>query len=147
MFRELGARLGEPIGNVEAGAMRRIALAVAMLTAAPAAAQEITAEQAIANFRTSVETPVRRCPEPEEGEEIVVCGDRPEESRYRVPLYVAPDDSPAARAGGEQRAAMALNDQRCTPVGRAQQCGGGLPVIEIAIFLVRTAIAAIQGDD
>ncbi len=127
--------------------MRAFAIAFLGLAAAPATAQEITAEQAIDNFRNSIEAPIRRCPEPGEGEDIVVCGNRAEESRYRAPLFATPDSGPAARAGGEQRAAMALNDDRCTPVGVAQQCSGGLPIIPIIVYIIRNTVALIQGDD
>jgi hypothetical protein len=78
---------------------------------------------------------------------VVVCAQRPEESRYRAPLFATPDSSPAARAGGEQRAALGQDDKRCTPIGRAQQCGGGLPIIPIVAYIVRNLAAIIQGDD
>ena len=127
--------------------MRQVAVVLLILAPAPAAAQQITADQAMANFRNSIDTPVRRCPGPGSGEEVIVCAQRPEENRFRVPLYAAPDESPAARAGGEQRAALEQNDQRCTPIGRMQQCGGGLPIAAIAAYVIRNAVAIIQGDE
>jgi hypothetical protein len=127
--------------------MWRWAVAAGTLAAAPAAAQQVTAEQAMENFRNRMEAPARRCAEAGEAEDVVVCGRRQEDNRYRAPLYAAPDDGPATRAGGEQRAAMEVGSSPCTPVGRAQRCGGGLPVFAIAGYLARALIAIATPDD
>jgi hypothetical protein len=117
-------------------ALSRIALAAsAALLAAPACAQPdpVALQQDI--VRTAVADDCGGTSE----EEIVVCGRRREEEqarRYRVPP-TSPYSGPAESAGGEQRYAMAANDQRCTPVGRAQQCSGGLDVLAIAFGAVR----------
>jgi hypothetical protein len=132
--------------------MRQVAVLALLLGSAPVAAQQVNAQQvdadqAMANFRRSIDTPVQRCPGPDSAEEVVVCAQRPEEDRFRAPLFATPDERPGARAGGEQRAAMAQDDQRCTPIGRAQQCGGGLPIFAIAAYVIRNVVAIIQGDE
>lgn len=88
-----------------------------------------------------------RCDRGEDPEEIVVCGTR-DDDRYRVPPQVVPGSArPGERAGGAQRQAMAANDQRCTPVGRAQQCNGGLDVIGIGFTIARAVVEAIADRD
>ena len=63
-----------------------------LLLAAPAAAQDqVTAEQALTNYRqVIVPTAELDCPRSADGDEIVVCGKRKgERSPYRLPLPVA----------------------------------------------------------
>jgi hypothetical protein len=81
------------------------------------------------------------------GGDIVVCG-RQGPDPNRLPLPVPP--VPGARQAGEPPApgeALALGAEKCTTVGPNQQCGGGLPIIPIAIWLVRTAVKVAKGKD
>ena len=108
-----------------------------------AAAQPAEVEQAIAQQQAGVRSLVRRdCRRPgaDREEEIVVCGRREQDARHRLPLAVAGSPGPADRAGGEQLAAMRAGEDRCSPVGRAQRCNGGLDVIGIG-FVIARAIA------
>ena len=74
-------------------------------------------------------------------EVLVVCGRTEEQQEAESRRYrVAATPIRRETAGNAQRDAMAANDQRCTPVGRAQQCSGGLDVIGIG-FMVARAIA------
>ena len=81
------------------------------------------------------------------GGDIVVCG-RAGPDPNRLPLPVPPE--PGARHSGEPADpsdALALSADKCTTVGPNQQCSGGLPIIPIAIWLIRTAIKVAEGDD
>lgn len=81
------------------------------------------------------------------GADIVVCG-RQGPDPNRLPLPVEPE--PGARRSGEPPAAseaLALGAEKCTAVGRNPHCGGGLPLIPIAFWLIQTAVKAAQGDD
>ena len=118
-------------------ALSRMALiASAALAAAPALAQPDPVEVQREIVRGAVSDD---CGETN-SVEIVVCGRRQEEEeqarRYRVPPS-SPYSGPAETSGGEQRYAMEANDQRCTPIGRAQRCNGGLDVLGIAFGAVR----------
>ena len=125
-------------------ALSRIGLAASlMLVPVPAFAQPDDADEAIARQRESVRSAIR-APECDrgDGDAIVVCGRSPEQEEEEARRYrVAPTAVASERAGGAQRDAMAANDQRCTPVGRAQQCSGGLDVIGIGFAIVRTVQA------
>jgi hypothetical protein len=81
------------------------------------------------------------------GGDIVVCG-RQGPDPNRLPLPVEPE--PGARHGGEPPApgeALALGAEKCTPVGPNPQCGGGLPIIPIAIWLIQTAVKVAKDQD
>ena len=82
------------------------------------------------------------------GEDIVVCG-RMGPDPNRLPLPVPPE--PGARHEGEPpdpSEVLALHkENRCTTTGPNQQCSGGLPILPVAIWLVRTAVKAAEGDD
>ena len=81
------------------------------------------------------------CPSPSADEEIVVCGTRDEDERYRVPPSVrAP--SAAHRAGGEQMAALAEGPGRCNTIGPNQQCTKGLDVMAIIGGIMRAVANA-----
>jgi hypothetical protein len=121
--------------------------AVLLGAAAPAsAAPPATAEQALARQQESLRSAIGvDCDRG--GGDIVVCG-RSGPDPNRLPLPLPPE--PGARHAGEPPdpvEALALNAEKCTTVGPNQQCGGGLPVIPIAIWLVQTAIKASKGDD
>jgi hypothetical protein len=123
-------------------------LAVAALAAAPAVAAppptgagEALARQQ-ASLRSSLGLDCDRS-----GGDIVVCG-RQGPDTNRLPLPVPPE--PGARHGGEApdpSETLALGAEKCTTVGPNQQCGGGLPVIPIAIWLIETAVKAAKSDD
>ena len=119
-------------------------IGLALPSARAAVAQPGAGEQAIAEQQSAVRSVVRRdCRRPgADGgeEEIVVCGRREQDARHRLPLAVAEPPTPADRAGGEQLTAMSAGDDRCSPVGRAQRCNGGLDVIGIG-FIIARAIA------
>ena len=123
---------------------------VPLLAAWPGAAtaQAVTAEEAIAQQQAQVRGVVeRRCPAGAGGEDIVVCG-RPERvQRYRVPLPAPETAGIHARAGGEQLAAMDGGDDRCSTVGRDQQCGGGLDMIGIGFTIARAVVQALANRD
>ena len=123
-------------------------LIAALLAAAPAPALAQSVDTLVAAQQDGIRGVVRpRCERSPDPEEIVVCGTRDDE-RYRVPPQLVPGSIPAgARAGGEQRAALAANDQRCTPVGRNQQCNGGLDVIGIGFTIARAIVQAIARRD
>lgn len=131
--------------------LSRIAIAAAATGLAPgqpALAQPALSADPVAAQQAELRAVLRpRCLAPGEDEEIVVCGQR-DDDRYRVPPPLVPGVRPAgARAGGEQRAAMAANDQSCTPIGRDQQCNGGLNVIGIGLTIARAIGQAIANRD
>jgi hypothetical protein len=88
------------------------------------------------------------CPRPV-GDEIVVCARREseEQAAHRLPLPVERAPSPADRAGGEQRAALAVDTSPCTTVGRNQRCSGGLDLIGIGVTIARGILQAARGRD
>jgi hypothetical protein len=114
----------------------------------PGAALAQAVEDPIEAQRAELRAVVRpACPTPGAGEEIVVCGRR-DDRRYRIAPQFVPGSTPARdRAGGEQHAAMAANSQRCTPVGRDQQCAGGLDVIGIGFTIARAVGQALTRGD
>ncbi len=123
---------------------------VPLLAAWPceAAAQAVNADEAIALQQAQVRGVVeRRCPAAAGGEDIVVCGRQERIQRYRVPLPVQGNAGPHARAGGEQLAAMDGGDDRCSTVGRDQQCGGGLDMIGIGFTIARAVVQALANRD
>ena len=88
------------------------------------------------------------CPPAADDEEIIVCGSRAEDNdRHRLPLAAQPQPGAADRAGGEQRAALAIDSSRCTTVGRDQSCGGGLDVIGIGFAVARAVAQALANRD
>ena len=129
----------------------RIALLLAAAAAPAAAAAQsamppTTAEEAIAAGQAILRQTVRPgCAEG--GEEIVVCGRRDEDERHRLPLRVEPAPRAADSAGGEQMAAVRVDTSRCTTVGQNPQCGGGLPVIPIALWVLQNVAKAVKGGD
>ena len=109
----------------------------------------VTADEAIAMDRARVHAIIdRECPPGLLDEEVVVCGRRPGVQGYRVPM-TGPDFSQGTRtrAGDAQLHAMAANDQRCSPVGRDQMCGGGIDLIGIGFTIVRGIAQALANRD
>ncbi len=84
------------------------------------------------------------CPTRSADDEIVVCGTRDDDARYRVePSRLPP--SAANRAGGEQMSALNAGSGRCSTTGPHVQCAGGLDVLGI-IFGVARAIARARAN-
>ncbi len=111
--------------------------------AAPAnAAEPLTAESALGNYRLSVKP--LECPKRAD-DEIVVCGraaGRPDPNRLPLPVERPPGEIVPGEA-----TASAGELERCSNVGPVQQCGGGLPIMAIAMFALKTAIKLIDKDD
>jgi hypothetical protein len=120
----------------------------AALAAAPAfAAAPATADQALARQQESLRDSLGLdCDRRSGARDIIVCG-RQGRDPNRFPLPVPPE--PGARHSGEApdaADALALGAEKCTTVGPNQQCGGGMPLIPIAIWLIQTAIEAAKSD-
>ena len=117
--------------------------------AAPAAtAGPVTAEAAIDRYRTFIEpVAVLNCPKAASPDEIVVCGRSEGRDPNRLP--VPPDPVPGRIVEGEAVSAVEAMGVRetCSTVGPNQNCGGGLPIIPIAIFAAKVAIHVIKGDE
>jgi hypothetical protein len=79
--------------------------------------------------------------------EIVVCG-RQGSDPDRLPLPVPRE--PGARRSGEPvdpSATLALSAETCTTVGRNPRCSGGLPILGIAVMIVKTVAEAALKDE
>jgi hypothetical protein len=121
---------------------------LALLAATPAIAQPIDAARLVEAQRESLRESMRLdCPAVGETDEIIVCGSREEDRSQRLPLAVLREPRAADRAAGEQRAALDIDSSRCTAVGRAQQCNGGLDMIGIGFAIARALGAAIAEPD
>ena len=120
-----------------------------VVAGAPAAAQTDSVEGAIAAQRSTLRQALRvECPPAEDEEEIVVCGSREGENRrHRVPLPTVSTPGSADRAGGEQRAAMAIDTSPCTTVGPNQRCTSGLDMIGIGFAVARAVTQALTNRD
>jgi hypothetical protein len=123
-------------------AKSRLAALLALLAlAAPAAAAEpLSAEQAMARYRLSFAPAGRgECPRGAGGD-VVVCGRREGRDPNRLPLPVEPE--PGQRVMGESLAAVEISGKRekCSTVGPNQNCGGGLPVLAIAVAIARVVV-------
>ncbi|MGZ8346073.1 MAG: hypothetical protein ACXWUP_03050 [Allosphingosinicella sp.] len=106
-------------------------LLAAASAGAPLPAQTIDADALISTQHAELRQTLRLdCPPATDDEEIVICGSRDEQERYRLPPTQGPARS-ADRAGGEQRAALAVDSSRCAAVGPNQQCTRGLDMIII----------------
>jgi hypothetical protein len=111
------------------------------LSAPAVAAEPLTAESALGKYRLSVHP--LECPKRGDGE-IVVCGRSARPDPNRLPL---PIDRPPGEIVPGEATASAGKLETCSNVGPVQQCGGGLPVMAIALFAVKTAIKLIEKDD
>lgn len=110
--------------------------------AAPAgAAEPLTADSALDKYHQAVR-PIA-CPKRAD-DEIVVCGRTGRADPNRLPL---PVERPPGEIVPGEATASAGELERCSNVGPVQQCGGGLPVMAIALFAVKTAIKLIDKDD
>ena len=108
----------------------------------------VTADEALAMSRAQLRDAVARgCPPGTPDSDVVVCGRREGMSRYRLPLPSAPVPGSREQAGGEQLAAMAAGSERCSAVGRDQQCGGGFDIIGIGFAVVRGIAQALANRD
>lgn len=101
----------------------------------PAAAQPPSVDEAVRDL-------VRRQCAPS-GDEITVCGRRERAERYRLPFPAAPAPSVHDQAGGEQRAALAIDTSRCTTVGRDQDCGH-VDFLGMGIRIVREIVEGLE---
>jgi hypothetical protein len=123
-----------------------MAAAAAMAAASASAAPPATAQEALARQQAGLHQSLGLdCDR--SGGDIIVCG-RHGPDPNRLPLPVPPE--PGARHGGEAPdpgEALALSAEKCTTVGPNQQCGGGLPIIPMAIWLVRTAVKVAKDKD
>ena len=108
----------------------------------------VTADEAIEMDRARLrEVLDRECP-PALNEEVVVCGRRQGLQRYRLPMAdPVLGRSTGVRAGDAQLYAMEANNQRCSPVGRDQQCGGGFDLIGIGFTIARGIAQALANRD
>ena len=130
--------------------MSRSALLFALSAAAgPAYAQSPPLDEVMASQRSALRQAMRiDCPPASDDQEIIVCGSRAEDNdRHRLPLASAPQPGAADRAGGEQRAALAIDSSPCTTVGRDQRCGGGLDVIGVGAAVARAVMQALANRD
>src|SRR5688500_2884555 len=84
---------------------------------------------------------------PSADDEILVCGDRREDERHRLPLPVRREAGAADRAGGEQMAALNAGTGRCSTTGPHVQCAGGLDLIGIAFQIIRAVARARANRD
>jgi hypothetical protein len=119
-----------------------IAAAALALASAPApAAPPLSADEALARQQSALRSGLGLdCDR--DSAEIVVCG-RQGPDPNRLPLPVQPE--PGARGSGEPvdpSETLALSAEKCTTVGRNQQCSGGLPILGIALFIVQTVVKA-----
>lgn len=120
---------------------------MALLLAAlplPAAAQSLTSEQAMENFRAKTMQPPR-CADSSDPEDITVCGRR-NQGTYRLPLT---EPTPGERIRGEAVSALTVAETRdtCSAVGRNQSCGGGLPIMGMVILLAKIVEKKILNPD
>jgi hypothetical protein len=128
--------------------MAKFALLLIGLVAPAGAAEPVTAEMAMERYRETFE-PIAAvdCPKSSTADEIIVCGRPDAPDPDRLPLPVAP--VPGQRIQGEPVSAVVAMGKRetCSTVGPNQNCGGGLPLIPIAVTAAQIAIKLIKGDD
>lgn len=129
------------------GLSRRAPWLVLACAAAPASAQipiDYTLPPAAEPvLRTDIRPGCARSPA---DDEIVVCGSRDEDRRFRVEPSPEPA-GPANRAGGEQMAAMNQGSGRCSTTGPHVQCAGGVDVLAIIFGVVRAVAQARANRD
>lgn len=119
-----------------------LAMAALALAATPArSAPPLSADEALARQQSSLRSGLGLdCDR--DSAEIVICGRRGPDPD-RLPLPVPPE--PGARNSGgpaDPSEALALSAEKCTTVGRNQQCSGGIPILGIALYIVQTVVKA-----
>ncbi len=120
-------------------------LLVALPLPAPAAGQ-LTSEQAMENYRTmTIEPP--NCPDGGNPDDINVCGRPSPLNAYRLPLPAAPTRGERVRAEPVSTVAAAEAGSKCSTVGRNQECGIGLPILGMAMFLAKFVEKKILNPD
>jgi len=115
------------------------------LSAAPAGAQSVTAEQAVDNYQAAFKSLEELdCPKATDPEEVVVCGRRDRPDPARLPLPTAPE--PGRRVQGEAVSTVAATGKRetCSTVGPIQNCGGGLPIFAIAATVAKATVKVAE---
>ena len=128
---------------------RMVPALMAALLAAPASAQPVGDYRLPPSPRSppvELQLELRDCPVAAD-DEIVVCGDRREDARHRLPLPLARAPGAADRAGGEQMAALNSGTGRCSTTGPHVQCAGGLDLIGIAFQIARALLRARANRD
>lgn len=129
--------------------MARLFLLLTALLASPAgAAETLSADAAIAQSRRMF-APVAEldCPKARGPDEIIVCGRPGATDPNRLPLPVRRMPGEIVHGEAMSPVAAASTRERCTTVGPNQNCGGGLPVLGIAMAVARVAIELIKSDD
>jgi hypothetical protein len=124
-------------------------LAAVLLLATPASAQPVGDYRLPPSPRAppaELQLELRDCPVAAD-DEIVVCGDRREDERHRLPLPLEREPGAADRAGGEQMAALNAGTGRCSTTGPHVQCAGGLDLIGIAFQIARALLRARANRD
>lgn len=121
--------------------MSSIPLLALMLAPAPA----LTAQEALANYRTRFKsTSEIACPSPSRPDEIVVCARPNAPDPHRLPLY---EPDPGRRIAGDVAPPSAGGLERCTNVGVTTGCSGGLPIPSILMAIVKGISNAIENSD
>lgn len=92
--------------------------------------------------------PNSACSSPADGDEIVVCGRRDGDARYRVPPSEPQVGDGKLPNGVEQQRALLNPGGRCTGLGAhgAAGCGGGLNVIAIGRALKGALDKIVSGE-
>ena len=121
--------------------MSRIALALLLAWPAQAiaAADPVTAEHALENYRRKPTAEID-CPRAQDPDEITVCGRRDAASAYRLPLPVEP--VPGERVLGEPVLAVSLSkEETCTNIGQSHGCGS-VDILGLALRVAQSAVRA-----
>jgi hypothetical protein len=132
--------------------MARIALLLLVVLAAPArAAEPLTAEAAIDNYRKMFQpVALLDCPKAGGPDEIIVCGrpDGPDPNRLPLPSGM-PGDRVRLLPGEPPSAVAALDagGTGCSTVGPNQSCGGGMSVFQVVGVLAKAVKALTHGND
>lgn len=122
-------------------------LAIALVSS-PAAADPTAVDRLIERQRAELRAALQpECEPGDDPEEIVVCAARVDDRRYRLPIPDRPAAQADRQAGGEQRAALAIDASPCTAVGRDQRCNAGLDVIGIAFTVARAIVQKLAERD
>lgn len=117
--------------------MPRRALPPLILIVAPGAlaAQSVAPEEAIARQQAEISEVVSQvCPtgtNPDDPNNVVVCGRREQVRRYRVPAELAEGSRRRETAGGEQLRVMGAGSERCSTIGPVLTCARGIDVLTI----------------